>query len=508
MSENIFSLLADEEEVVIKNKYKVLVADDDLEVHRVTKLMLRDFIFKDYGLEIIDSYTGQETIKMLEEHNDIAVIFLDVVMESSHAGLDVVRIIREDMKNEMTRIILRTGQPGEAPEQSIMRDYDINDYRLKTDMTIQRLYSSLYTALRSYRYIQRIENNRKGLEKIISASANLFKNNSIEDFFKTILEQLSTFYADPTEVVYFQQVSKNVHGFVTLENEELPEIIVGTGKFKKYVGKHLEEVQELNDVLKMIKVHKSDLKQVEVVGDGILIKKVGKNTVNNYIYIESKDVQFDLDLISVFMTTYSIALDNYLLNNMINKTQSEIIITFADVIEKHFEETGRHIERISHMMYEFALINNYSYAESEILKIASTMHDIGKIAIPDAILKKPGKLTVEEFEIIKKHPLIGHEILSKSELPILKTAADIALHHHEKYDGSGYPEGLKGKNIPLSGRMMAIIDVFDAITHKRIYKDAQSREVAIDYIKSQSGSHFDPNLVELFFNNLDQIVHL
>lgn len=508
MSENIFSLLADEEEVIIKNTYKVLVADDDLEVHNVTKLMLRDFVFDGYGIEIIDSYSGEETIELLEKHSDIAVIFLDVVMESSHAGLDVVKILREDMKNEMVRIILRTGQPGEAPEQSIMRDYDINDYRLKTDMTIHRLYSSLYTALRSYRYIQKIENHRKGLEKIISASANLFKNNSIEDFFKTILEQLSTFSEEPTEVIYFQETPNDVHGFVTLENEEFPEIIVGTGKFKKYEGKHLEEVTELTEVLKLIKLYKSDLKQVQVVGDGILIKKVGKNTVNNYIYIESKDIRFDLDLISVFMTTYSIALDNYLLNNMINKTQSEIIITFADVIEKHFEETGRHIERISHMMYEFALVNNYSYAESEILKIASTMHDIGKIAIPDAILKKNGRLTDEEFKVIKKHPLIGHEILSKSELPILKTASDIALHHHEKYDGTGYPDGLKGKNIPLFGRMMAIIDVFDAMTHKRVYKDAQSVEVALEYIRNQSGKHFDPNLVEIFFDNFDKIVHL
>lgn len=134
------------------------------------------------------------------------------------------------------------------------------------------------------------------------------------------------------------------------------------------------------------------------------------------------------------------------------------------------------------------------------------MHDIGKIAIPDAILKKPGKLTAEELEIIKEHPLIGYQILSKSNLNVLKLAAEIALYHHEKYDGSGYPEGLRGNTIPLCARMLAIIDVFDAITHRRIYKTAESIDNALNYLKENRGTHFDPALVDLFLLHSENII--
>lgn len=503
----LFDFLADEKENIENTNgfFKILIVDDEHQIHKVTELMLKNFIYDEHKLIFLNAYSADEAKVILKQHSDIAVLLLDVVMETAHAGLSVVKYLREDLKNDVSRIILRTGQPGEAPEDSIIREYDINDYRLKTDMTVERLNTSLYVALRSYSHILRIQNNRLGLEKIIKASSNLFKNNSIEDFFKTILEQLSTFYENPTDLIYIKENKSMTHGFITMEQKETTEIIAGTGKYEKYVGKPLSSVEDLKYIYDLILSHENQLKQVQMIDKGILIKKTGKNTVNNYIFIEGNKFKFDLDLIGIFMTNYSIALDNYMLNNMITKTQSEIIITFANTIEKHFEETGHHIERISQMMYKFALINNFSFSESEVIRIASTMHDIGKVAIPDAILKKPGKLTKEEFEVIKTHPLIGYKILSKSELEIMKVASDIALHHHERYDGDGYPEGLKGKNIPLHARMMAIIDVFDAITHKRIYKKAQSNTVAIDYIKENKNKHFDPDLVDIFLANYEEI---
>ncbi len=127
-------------------------------------------------------------------------------------------------------------------------------------------------------------------------------------------------------------------------------------------------------------------------------------------------------------------------------------------------------------MYQFCLCNHYSYSESEVVKVASTMHDLGKIAIPDKILKKPGRLDTDEFEVIKSHTTHGYKILNNSDLEVLKIAADIALNHHEKFDGSGYPAGKKGREIPLNARMLSIIDVFDAMTHRRIYKEAVSQE--------------------------------
>ena len=160
------------------------------------------------------------------------------------------------------------------------------------------------------------------------------------------------------------------------------------------------------------------------------------------------------------------------------------------------------------MMYNFALLLNFSHSEAEILKMASMMHDIGKIAIPDSILKKPGKLTEEEFEIIKTHPSVGYKIFEKSDLDMLRISANLALNHHEKYDGSGYPNGLKEEEILLEARMLSIIDVFDAMTHKRVYKDAFSTEEALDYIRNQKGKHFDPELVDIFISNIEGILDI
>jgi putative two-component system response regulator len=139
---------------------------------------------------------------------------------------------------------------------------------------------------------------------------------------------------------------------------------------------------------------------------------------------------------------------------------------------------------------------------------ASPMHDIGKIGVPDQILLKPGKLTPEEFEKMKEHTLIGYKILSGSDSTLLKLASEIALSHHEKYDGSGYPYGLSGEEIPLSGRIVAVVDVFDALTSRRPYKEPYPNEKAYEIIRQGSGTHFDPKIVELFFGNLSEIVRI
>lgn len=487
--------------------YKILIADDDDEVHTITKMILSDFEFDGKRLNFIDTYSGAETKDLLAKENDIAVVFLDVVMEEHHSGLDVVEYMRNTLNNRMTRIILRTGQPGEAPEEQIIKDFDINDYRLKTEMTVKRLYTSLYSALRGYRDLHKIDKHRKGLEKIIKTSANLFKHNSLNDFLTSILSQLSEFYKNGPELIYFREENTHsVGGFVTLDKRDVPTIVAATGKYEQYIGKSIKEIPELNNISSHMKATFEQGTNITYVEGGFIIKNSSNNNLNNYIFIEGQEEIFDFDLINLFLTNYSVALDNYILSNMISTTQKEIIITLGEVVEKHFDETSGHVKRISEMMYNMALHMNFSYSECEVLKVASTMHDIGKIAIPDNILKKPGRLTPEEFEIIKEHAAIGYKILSKSDLEILKIAAEIALNHHERWDGTGYPNGLSGQNIPLNSRMLAIIDVFDAMSHKRVYKEAASIEATLAYIVAGKEKHFDPKLVDLFVQYLDDII--
>lgn len=489
-----------------KGFYKILIADDDEEVHTITKMILNDFEFDGKKLSFLDTYSGAETKQVLEKEKDIAVIFLDVVMEEHHSGLEVIEYLRNTLNNRMTRIVLRTGQPGEAPEEQIIKDFDINDYRLKTEMTVKRLYTTLYSALRGYRDLHKIDKHRKGLEKIIQTSANLFQHNSLTDFLTSILSQLSEFYKNGPEMIYFRDEHKHsVGGFVTLDTKDVPTIVAATGKYEKYIGKDLHDIDELKNITIHMQSNFEKGTNIDYIGNGFIIKNSGNNHLNNYIFIEGHEDIFDFDLINLFLTNYSVALDNYILSNMISSTQKEIIVTLGEVVEKHFDETSGHVKRISEMMYNMALHMNFSYSECEALKVASTMHDVGKIAIPDNILKKPGKLTPDEFDLMKEHALIGYKILSKSDLEILKTAAEIALNHHERWDGSGYPNGLAGQNIPLNSRMLAIIDVFDAMTHKRVYKSASHVEEAIDYIETQKGRHFDPKLVGLFIEHFEDI---
>lgn len=169
------------------------------------------------------------------------------------------------------------------------------------------------------------------------------------------------------------------------------------------------------------------------------------------------------------------------------------------------EDTGVHIWRMAAYSGAIARSSGWRVEKADILELAAPMHDTGKIGIPDSVLKKPGKLTPDEWETMKTHSVLGHAILSKSDAPLFHMAADVALYHHEKWDGSGYPKGLSREEIPESARIVALADVFDALTMKRPYKEAWSMEDAFAEIENGSGGHFDPRLVECFFRIAPEI---
>jgi len=189
----------------------------------------------------------------------------------------------------------------------------------------------------------------------------------------------------------------------------------------------------------------------------------------------------------------------------IKDSYSEMIFRFALMAEYKDESTGTHLVKIADYCTEIAHSLGLSKQDIEYLRYASPMHDIGKLIIPDAILQKPEGLTPEEREVMKKHPTLGADIFKGSRSPLLKAARIISLTHHERYDGTGYPQGLRGKEIPLYGRIVALADVFDALTSKRPYKEAYAFEEAIKIIKDSSGTHFDPNVVKAFLKREDKI---
>ena len=193
----------------------------------------------------------------------------------------------------------------------------------------------------------------------------------------------------------------------------------------------------------------------------------------------------------------------YALNKEIEDTQKEVVFTMGAIGESRSKETGHHVKRVAEYSKVLALKYGLSDSESELLKQASPMHDIGKIAIPDSILNKPGRFDDEERKIMDTHADLGYEMLNSSQRPLLKLAAIVAHQHHEKWDGSGYPRGLKGEDIDINGRITAIADVFDALGSDRIYKKAWEDERIFNLFKEERGKHFDPKLVDIFFDNLD-----
>lgn len=192
----------------------------------------------------------------------------------------------------------------------------------------------------------------------------------------------------------------------------------------------------------------------------------------------------------------------------LHATRLQVVQRLGMAAEYRDEETGHHILRMSHISALLAKASGWDDAACDLILNASPMHDIGKIGIPDAVLLKPGRFEPHEWAIMQTHAVIGGKLLEGDDSDLMRTAREIALTHHEKWDGSGYPHGLVGEAIPPSGRIAALADVFDALTSARPYKKAWTIEAAVDLIKSSSGQHFDPQLVELFLQQLPAILEI
>ena len=194
------------------------------------------------------------------------------------------------------------------------------------------------------------------------------------------------------------------------------------------------------------------------------------------------------------------------LTNDIIDTQKDVISTMGEIGESRSKETGQHVKRVAEYSKLLAIKYGLSKEDCDLIYNASPMHDIGKVAISDEILKKPARLTQEEFEIMKTHARLGYDMLKNSKRPILSSAAIIAHEHHERYDGTGYPNNKKGEDIHIFGRITAIADIFDALGSDRCYKKAWELEKIIELLIFEKGKHFDPVIIDLFIDNLDEFL--
>ena len=282
-------------------------------------------------------------------------------------------------------------------------------------------------------------------------------------------------------------------------------ILASTGAFKE-----CKEFEKIDDNVKKVIFDAIENKKTALYDDYyVKYFKFNKNT-SYLIYISGvRDINdLDKNLTEIFSNNIVVAFNNITLNQEILSTQKEIIEKLGDVVEKRSQEASNHVYRVSELSYLLAKDIGLEEWGAQLLRMASPMHDIGKIGIPDSILLKPGKLTEEEFEIMKTHAFKGYEMLKGSNRDILKISSIVAYEHHEKWDGTGYPNSLKGEEIHIYGRITAICDVFDALGSNRAYKKAWNLEQILELFKEQKGKHFDPRLIDLFFENLDKFISI
>ncbi|MFA5902814.1 MAG: HD domain-containing phosphohydrolase [Desulfobacula sp.] len=474
--------------------WKILIVDDEEDIHEITRITLRKYSFENRDLELLSAYCEDDVRMAFKQNEDIALVLLDVVMEKEDTGLCLVEYIRKDLNNSSVRIVLRTGQPGKAPEQEVIRKYDINDYKTKPEFTAQKLFTTVTACLRAYENLKTIEKNNEGLESVIRSSAEVFKNQSFSQFGENVLLHLFQF-------LHLDNNSAFDCGYLIGMPNSSVVLMAGSGRYKNEIGRTLDESMPefvIENYQRFEKIGGESTLGNEYVGVFKTMEGFG-----SILYLNGWDRLSDIEkkLIRIYANNIAIGFDNISLAREIINTQKEVILTLGEIVETRSQETANHVTRVAEICNLLAKKIGMDEKICDLLRLATPMHDVGKIGVPEAILNKPGKLTTEEFEVIKKHTQTGYEILRKSNRPIMKAAAIVALQHHERWDGLGYPQGLSGEGIHIYGRIAAIADVFDALSHKRCYKTAWSMNQVVDFFKKESGKHFDKSLIEIFLQN-------
>ena len=472
--------------VTPRHTWKMLVVDDEPDMRTLTRLNLKGFGFAERDLEIIDAGSAAEAREKLAAHPDIAVALIDVVMETDDAGLRLVEYIRKDLKNSMVRLIIRTGQPGLAPERYVIDHFDIDDYKDKTELTATHLYTAVRSAIKSYRDLRSIDLNRVGLQHVLMAAPDIYRisNRSLDQFFQGVL----------TQIIGLCNLSNSsfistIEGVIATFDET--EVTIQASSSKLEGHERFAYIREQCTQAVLTGQAPQSLRK-----DAFIVPLLVNHKPTGFIYIEpTHDLnEQDRALINMMAQQCSSALENLHLHVELTQSYDHIINMLATIAEFKDSATGSHINRIDRYTRLVAIELGLSEEEAAHIGTASRLHDVGKIGIPDAILRKPGRLTEEEIVIVRTHTQIGKTILENDAH--LATACDIATHHHERWDGTGYPEGRPSSEFHLATRIVSVIDVFDALISRRPYKEPWDPDDAAREVEQGAGTQFDPAVVQ------------
>jgi PAS domain S-box-containing protein len=452
-----------------EDKNTILVVDDlPQNIQLVSDILKQHY-------RVLFATDGKSALKMLNgKHVDL--ILMDIMMPEMD-GFETTRRIRDDLGLKEIPIIFLTAN---ADQASLIKGYEhgavdfipkpFNPVELKLRVKTQL---ELYTTK---------EQLKKYLEE----------NQLVLRQYKEAVDECTI-------------VSKtDIQGIITYVNDEFcrisgysrEELLGKPHNIVRHIDMPKGAFNEMWQILKSKKSWSGIIKNRSKNGDTYIVKALVKPILNsNGDTVEYMAIRQDITEI-------------YHLQHEIVETQKEIIEKIGELAETRSKETGYHVRRVAEYSALLARLCNLSIHDIDMIKMASPMHDVGKIAIPDGILLKPGKLDESEFKVMQTHAEKGYEVFKNSKRELLQTAAIIAHEHHERWDGKGYPRGIKADKIHIFGRITAVADVFDALGSARIYKEAWSIEDILDFFRKESGKQFDPNLIELFFENLDEFLTL
>ncbi|MBK6907649.1 MAG: DUF3369 domain-containing protein [Rhodocyclaceae bacterium] len=482
--------------------WRVLIVDDEPDIHAVTRMALGKVKFKERSLELLSAYTGAEGYEILAREKDIALVLLDVVMETEDAGLILAHRIRSELDNQAVRIVLRTGQPGQAPEERVIVDYDINDYKAKTELTKQKLFTTVISSLRAYEGLVMIQRSRNGLQKILHGASNLYELKSLREFASGVLNQIGAILdvgANGVLCVANDVVQAQGAGLV---------VIAATGEYSALTKEAtLSPQHEWSTAISQALSEKRSLFHHPVD-----VLYVHSSEGKEFVIVLTPPFplgELERDLLGVFCDRIAAAFDNLHMYELLEKAQEATVVALADLAESRDADTGGHVKRVCLLSDAIAtrlfaggkLLDEITPKFLTQIGLASMLHDVGKVATPDAVLLKPAGHTPEERAIMQQHALIGETVLSRASQLVggtsyLTLGAQIAGCHHEQFDGNGYPRALKGKAIPLGARIVAVVDVFDALLHRRPYKEPWPLDSVIAFLQERRGTHFDPDVVD------------
>ncbi|MBF8272684.1 MAG: DUF3369 protein [Magnetococcales bacterium] len=497
-------------ETLQKSPWTILIVDDEPGVHSVTRFALEGMRFEDREIEMISAFSAEEGMEKLTHHPETALVLLDVVMERENSGLEMVKKLRSQPNLQALRIILRTGQPGEAPERDVIAGLDINDYKSKNELTSVKLFTSVVSALRSYRDINRIEYHLRGLERVYQASIQLFGLQTLVELGARALEQLHLILEIEADDAA-ESISSAI--FTAPSGDPRMVVLAGTGQYRNDAGRISQDVVDPETYEKLVKLKK--LKNNLSTGDEyvtILSSNCGFDTL---VFIRHQGQISDINkkkLLDIYLANISIAFDNAHLFDQLKKVHQTAIQSLVTLMESGNADKGKHLRQVEYLSTGIAqyLLDKGLYPEelnSQFimqLGMASVLHDVGNAAVPQEIMGKREKLNEDEWRKIREHVHTGSKVLRDVSqraqgINHLSMAVEIALFHHERYDGSGY-HGLTGRDIPMSARIMAVVDVYTALVSVRPHREPMPHKQAVEYIRTTSGTQFDPDVVDAFIN--------